>query len=95
MTTIGSAIAKRMQNACLSQDVDRFTKCTAQVHVTDGVGGYVPFPAFMPSCNDEPTAEPCYTLVQDATACAVDEYLVQVSPASYVTTSTILEFNCR
>lgn len=95
MTTIGTAIAKRMKNGCLSADVDHFAKCTAQVHVPDGVGGYVPFPAFMPSCDDEPTAEPCYRLVPDATACAAHEYLVQVTPASYVTTGTILQFDCR
>jgi hypothetical protein len=95
MTTIGTAIAKRMKNGCLSADVDRFATCTAQVHVPDGVGGFVPFPAFMPSCDDDPTADPCYTLVQDSTACAANEYLVQVIPPSYVTTSTILQFDCK
>jgi hypothetical protein len=95
MTNLGTAIAKRMQNGCLSADVDHFTSCTAQVHVPDGVGGYVPFPAFMPSCNEAPNADPCYTLVQDTTACATNEYRVQVTPASYVTTSTILQFDCR
>jgi hypothetical protein len=95
MTSIGTAIAKRMKNGCLTADVDHFAKCTAQVHIPDGVGNYVPFPAFMPSCNDDPTADPCYTLAKDATACAADEYLVQVSPASYVTTSTILQFDCK
>lgn len=95
MTTIGTAIAKRMNNGCLTAEVDAFAKCTAQVHIPDGVGGYVPFPAFMPTCNDDPTADPCYTLAKDTTRCAASEYIVQVTPASYVTTSTILQFDCK
>lgn len=95
MKTIGTAIAKRMQTGCLTANVDHFARCTAQVHIPDGVGDYVPYPGFMPACKDDPTADPCYTLVQDTTACAANEYRVQVTPESYVTTSTILRFDCK
>lgn len=95
LTAIGTALARRLRGSCISAAVSQYADCQAHVEIPNGVGGYVPQPVPVPSCEAAPDSVPCYTLAADATACAADEYRVGLNPPSYVTTSTILRLACK
>jgi hypothetical protein len=95
MTAIGTALARRLTHGCVSADIAKYANCTAQARLPDGAGGYLPPSTTISSCDRAPDSAPCYKLTLDPTACADGEYLAEVSPASAVAPSTLLQIDCK
>lgn len=92
LSEIGSALARRMSNACVSRTVEQYTSCAAHVLIPDGSGGYVLQATGVPRCQDPSPQSACYTLTADDSACPGE--LVVSLRATEVTPGTVLRFDC-